>query len=366
MRKLCVIILSAALLLVSGCTETIEPQRRTIALSASMGEALVDGDVQTKADFVDALPYTGTPSQNNPLNVALWFSYEPGSYSHTPEGPQWLPCATTATYLNSAPTNIKFQENDLQYPHSNDENYGQVKPDVYCVGFYPAESWGNPTDANPKTSASHSVNGSEDLMFADQMVGSHEINFGTQKFGHLLTWVKINLSATYAGASDVWGDVESLTIVSPKNNVEISFSSAKNQDGTLQESTVSYTGVSEDFSLTLPDDNGLNLTTKTFGQAFCTPPAYAVENEGTGKYEYQDAGTGHIGYIVRVKTKNIPEKEVFVTLTKEDGSNIPGADYAVGKLFIINLYFNEIAVVEGICTLKQWEDQSSFIYLEQQ
>jgi len=366
MRKLSTIILSAAILWGSGCTESIEPQRRAIALSASMSEALVDGGVQTKADAVGALPYTGTPAQNNQLDVALWFSYKQGSYSHAPEAPQFLPCATTTTYLNSAPTNIKTGENELLYPHPTDQNYSIERSDVYCVGFHPAEDWGNPTDANAKTSASHVVNGSQDLMFSDQMVGSSDRNFGTQQFGHLLTWVKINLSATYAEAADVWGDVESLTIVSPKNNVEIAFSSEKNQDGTLQASTVSYTGVSEDFALALPDDKGLNLTTKTFGQAFCTPPAYAAKNAGTGKYEYQTGGTGDLGYIIKVKTAKIPEKEVFVNLTKEDGSSISDADYAVGKLFIINLYFNEIAVIEGICTLRQWEDQSSFIYLEQQ
>jgi hypothetical protein len=52
-------------------------------------------------------------------------------------------------------------------------------------------------------------------------------------------------------------------------------------------------------------------------------------------------------------------------LKEEDNvTMIESAEYAVGKLFVINLRFNDIAVVEGVCTLKQWEDQSSDIYLK--
>ena len=58
-------------------------------------------------------------------------------------------------------------------------------------------------------------------------------------------------------------------------------------------------------------------------------------------------------------------KEVFVELTKEDGQTaVTDPADARGKLFVITLHFNEMSVIEGVCTLRQWDDQSSEIYLK--
>lgn len=363
MRNLSVILLMYVLL-GAGCTRNLDPQRRTISLSATLGDVVIESSVQTKAGNVNAVPYAGNPAQNNALNTALWFSYTPGSYSHSPEPPQYLPCVTTASFVSSAPTEIKIGENSLLYPVQADSNYEPEKTNVYCVGFSPADGWGGPTDPTSVLSASHAINGSQDLMFADQIVGSSSQNFGKQRFNHLLTWVKINLSATYVGAAGVWGDVEKLTVVSPENSVKVSFAQ-RLEDGTIPASNVLYEGVEEDFALTLiPSDKSLNLTTKTFGQAFCAPPAYAEIDE-TNRYKYVDPTTENVqlGYIVRVKTAKSEEKEVFVRLIQEHNvTPVTDRSSAAGKLFVINLYFNEAAVIEGVCTLKQWEDLDSEIY----
>lgn len=329
----------------AGCSKSVEVERRSIAMSASVGEVLLDDAVQTKADGVSAEPYTGIPSSDNKLQVALWFSYNPGSYSHNPELPQYLPCATTAIYENSARMDIKTGDNLLLYPIASDLNYASVGDEVYCVGFYPHTGWTQLTDLETNSS-SHVINGSEDLMFADQIVGSYSENFELQRYNHLLTWVKVNLNATSLGAASVWGEVEYVKFVSPNKKTNIIFS----ED--LNPSVITYVGGPEELTLALPVDKSLGVTTRTFGQVFSAPPV-------------QGGTAAAYGYTIKVKTRNLPEKEVFIALKEEDNVTlIESAEYAVGKLFVINLRFNDIAVVEGVCTLKQWEDQSSDIYLK--
>lgn len=315
-------------------------------MSAYIGEVLLDGAVQTKADEgASANPYTGQPSQDNKLKVALWFSYTPGSYSHNPAVPQYLPCATTATYESSTRMDIRSDDNILLYPIAADLNYASTGDKVYCVGFHPHTGW-TQLIGSGTNSSSHDINGSEDLMFADQIVGSYSKNFASQQYDHLLTWIKLNLNATSLEAASVWGEVEYVIFVTPNQEVNIAFSND------LTPSTVTYEEGLKELNLALPSDKSLDITTKTFCQVFSAPPA---KGETANAY----------GYTIKVKTKNLPEKEIFVTLKKEDNvTPIESAEYAIGKLFVINLRFNDVAVVEGVCTLKQWDDQSSDIYLK--
>lgn len=365
MRNLCAIIL-VCVMLGCGCTSSIEVQNRGIAMRASLGEVLLEESVPTKAvNNVNADPYTGTPSGSNPLDAALWFSYTPGLYSHNPQLPQYLPCATTVTYASAVATDIRCGNQVIQYPIATDINYNQVGDAVYCVGLYPDTGWGELTSVEVN-SASHAINGSEDLMFADQMLGTYSNNFGVQTFNHLLTWVKINLSATSMTAGSVWGDVKTVKIISPNKNVKIAFYAPVQKTDPLLASKVTYDGGAEEFLLELPENKRLSITSRTYGQAFCAPPAVAALNS-SGQYEYVSGGNpeGELGYIVRVETTKIPEKEIFVALKKEDNTTpIENAGYAVGKLFVLNLHFNDIAVVEGVCTLTQWDDQNSDIYLK--
>lgn len=362
MRRLYAISLMC-ILLGYGCAPSMEPQRRFIALNASLEEVRIDGTIESKAGgSVSADPYTGSPAVSNSLDAALWFSYDLGSYSHNPASPQNLPCATSVSYDSHAPVDIRQDGQLVLYPVPVDANYAEVGDEVYCVGFSPSTGWGELT-ASAVSSAGHAINGSEDLMFADQMIGSYSENFGSQTYRHLLTWIRINMSTTSLKAAAIWGDVESLEIVSPNRTLTVDFSNSL-QDGVPQASTVGYSGGPDDFHLALPANSSLSVTTKLFGQVFCAPPAPAVLN-GSGKYEYLTGDSGELGYIIRVRTKNIPQKEVFVKLKKEDNVTlIESADYAIGKLFVVNLHFNEIAVVEGVCTLRQWDDQNSDIYLK--
>lgn len=338
MRNLIILILAGTLW--CGCSGSLDPERSDISLKASVGEISVKSNA--KAD-----PFEGTPNANNKLPVNLWFSYTPGKYSHNPDESTCLPCATSAVYENSNRHDIKLPNGSiLQYPIPDNNDAKKV----YCVGFSPQDGWGAPANFTEVTSAQHTINGSEDLMFAEQMEGSYKDNFPVQEFKHLLTWVKINLSATSIGAAGVWGEIEELKITTPNNIVEIVFPNTAPANGT--KSTISYEGEEEELQLELlPSDKSLNNTSKTFGQVFCAPPI--------------ETGEGNYGYKISVKTKNIGTKEIFVELKQEDGkTGLGSSDFAIGKTFVINLRFNEVAIIEGECTLRHWDDQNSDIYLQ--
>ena len=324
-----------------GCTSDLEPENRAILLSASVAYDAIDVNSTVKSVSVD--PYSGSPSVNNGLPVDLWFSYTSGHYSHYPAAPQYIPCVTSAIYTGSNRMDIKIGENILLYPISIDANYNEVGSNVYCVGFSPQGNWNAPTGSDAVTGASHTIDGSQDLMYAEQIRGSYSSNFPTQHYQHLLTWVKINISATSIEAAGIWGDVESLSIVSPNSTVEISFPESEGAS-----SNFGYSGDPIEFDLTLPQEKSLNITSRTFGQVFCAPPVKNSNNE--------------YGYMIAVKTKNASEKTVFVPLKDESNRALSDADAARGKLFVINLYLNEVKVVDGICTLRHWDDQMSYIY----
>ncbi len=340
----------------SACSDKFETERRAITMCVDLPEVFADVKSSSAEDKVNAVAINGIPSEG--LSVSLWYSYELGKYQNSPEQPQYIPCFTTVTYNNYNRVPVKTDEqNSLLYPIAADANYSDTdNGNVYCVGFYPDSGWSSSSEGSTSKTA-HDINGSDDLMFADQMKGSYSDNFSNQTFSHLTVWLKINLSATSMKAAEVWGDVTDLVVVSPNREVMINFAETEGDS-----SSVSYSGDPVDFNLALLN-NKLSITNKTFGQAFCAPPAKVVKNDA-GKYEYSTVSEGELGYIVRVKTNNLPEKEVFVELKNEDMAAISNAQYAKGKLFVITLHFNDVAVVEGVCTLRQWDDQISDIYLE--
>ena len=370
MRKFRIIYVFITLLCCS-CSDTLESERRAITMCVDLPEAFVEvkSDEKAKADAINGIPSTG-------LTASLWYSYKLGEYSNAPSQPQYIPSATEVTYTSSNRVPVKINNNSLLYPIDSDENYadtgnGKGNGNVYCVGFYPSDGWDFPNNENPWSSAAHSINGSEDLMLADQMIGSYAKPFESQRFDHLLTWVKINMSTTSVGGSQVWGPVTSLKVISPHSSVTVALSDETEVDDTgksvPKKRMLRYMDSSKELDLSLNYDT-LKVTSKTFGQVFCSPPSKASINS-EGKYEYVSAEDTEsepkgFGYIIKVKTENVEEKEVFVELKNDKNEFIDKAEDTIGKLYVITLHFQDISVVEGVCTLKQWEDQNGDVYLD--
>lgn len=350
MRK--IFILTILLVSAAACSKTDFQERdRAIRLALSVD----DIDVTTRA--VEADPYVGAAfSKEHPFNTDVWFTLAPGVYSHDPDQELSIPVHTTLSHTGSDGTDAMYEGKNIMYPL--DENQVEQNP-VFCVGFYPANEakpdenegmveWNNNNwiqDSQDDNVVTHAITGQQDLMFADLMKGNYNTNFGTQEFKHLLTWVKINVIATSVEAANAWGMVNSLSIEGSKNTVQI-----KLTDTFGASSDISFIGVP--FTLQTVDEGNpkeLNIRGTLAGSVLCCPPGPKSETDAT------------VGYWISVQTVNVSEpKKVFVPITWEDPNDADSS----GKLLIINLYFNEVSVVSGVCSLSYWENTSEDLFLE--
>lgn len=311
-----------------SCSGKLGPHRSLIRLTADVSSV----NIETRS------PFEGAPSDQNTLEMTTYFSYEKGVFTDpvSPVEP-YIPCRTSVVFDSSDPKDVKYGDHPLEYPTSGT----LANNNVYCVGLYPNENWTVTTDNQSKTTSfSHVIDGDADVMWGEQIAGSHQNNFPPMKVEHLLTWVKINISATSAKAAEVWGDVKDLTIYTPNDVVRINVSSSA-------KTTIEYTGtetplkcISSTDPVTQPEK--LTVVAHQVGSKICSPP---------------EALDGQFGYRIVIKATGVTtEKEIFVPILNKNGVPISEQSEAVGALVPINLYFNEIAVVNGVCTLSYWED----------
>lgn len=323
---------------ISGCNGRISPDRVPVRLCADVSGMGMD----TKA------PFTGVPSDGNEFEVSAWFSYEPGIYPDDPKIPQNLPNRIEFTFDSGSAVDVRDDNGLLYYPIPADENYNANKKNIYCTGFHPKDGW-NIDDKGSTYVVSHAIDGATDLMFSDLMKGSYENNYEEFMFEHLLTWISFNASVTSSDAADIWGTITSVQITTPKNSLQITLSNDLNNG-----STIEYLGVPQDVQVVSGGDIPLSVKAVKVGDALCSPPQKNPENE----QEY--------GYKVVVATSKVGSKEIFVPLYDTDNEKITEPVEAIGKLFAISLYFNEVSVVQGVCTMKYWEDVTEDLYMEEQ
>ena len=319
LRKFKYIILFAAL---AACERVENPGTGLIGVSAGTGEFV-------SATRANAVPFKGTvPSEDNPLESTVWFSTEMTRFMHNPVPPTYLPCHTGITFESSAITYADYIPEGSNTPCSL--TYPIYNTPVYCVGFHPADGW-NCTDG---INVTHPINGSEDLMFAEPIMGTWDQHFNTLNYKHQLTWIKVSVSAMTMETASQWGKVTNVTLKSRSSlNIDLSNNAEK----------VSYGG--EYQVMTVYDDPAglsLNLTSQEVGSVFCAP-----ETE----------------YEISIKTENSVWKVLTVKLSDLDYKYITSPDQAVGKLFILSLYFNPFNVIEGTCTLNYWNDQNEDLFL---
>lgn len=318
--RLLVIILSV--LVLAACEknvdETIEAGT-TISLSA---------DVTTVDTSRSAFKGTSTKD----MEASVWFSKERGTYVNNPDpqGPNFLPYRASVKYLDG-PTTVyvdpENKNNPLSYPVENTP--------IYCVGLYPANGW----VCDDGKVAYHSIDGASDIMLAEQLEGTWENPFATQTYRHLLTWFKIEARAADVEAASQWGNITEICVTNPNNQAKITFATDKNSS-----SIIEYTGASNTL-YALNDSTGtpLSVTTKTVGELLCAPMT-TVQLE--------------------IKTKSAVrevERSISVDLYDENGNKLTDDNYiskAVGKLFIINLYFKSYEDIDAMCSLIPWNEQN--------
>lgn len=315
------------ILIVSGCNGKISPEKRGIRLNVGVSGL----DTETKAPFVDG-----------EFTASVWFSYSPGTYPDAPSGDENLPNRIVTTFSSDKVSDIRDESGKLlQYPITDN---GKTK--IYCTGFYPSGGW-SINESQTTYSATHAIDGVSDLMFAEQIAGSYQENFGDFTFNHLLTWISFNASATSVDAAAIWGDITKLTITTPQSSLTV----------TLSESigtpcTVNYSG--ETSVITVPiTSTPLSVKAADLGSALCSPPYSKVIDSKT-----------YYGYDISVYTDGIGTKDIFVPLYSTNSKPITDPQAAIGKQYVLSLYFNEVSVVSGVCTLKYWEDEREDLYVD--
>ena len=137
-------------------------------------------------------------------------------------------------------------------------------------------------------------------------------------------------------AARQWGGVTEITI-SSKDKLEIDL--VKTSDKVTFSENVINIKTFENAEGVLP-----SLTSTEAGSVLCSPATQ---------------------YTVKIKTTNYPDGKVIpIKLTNLDYQPLTSSSEAVGKLFIISLYFSPFNVIEGTCTLNYWNDQNEDLYMK--
>ena len=309
MRKIFYIFITS--LISIACTDSIDEWGSgTIALTAE-----VDYDTHSRN------LWKGASVAN--MEATVWFNTEIGVYpdNQSPTPPTYLPYRANVKYATNGPTTIYVAGNTnqvLAYPTDNSP--------VYCVGFYPQDGW--TTTDNTNEVATHSINGTEDLMFAAENHGTWGEPFEVQTYRHLLTWLTIIVHATDVDAANSWGDIESLSVVNPNSSVNVEMG------GT---GAISYVGNPNVVPESAPLVGDLSIVANHLGDVLCAPA---------------------VTYKLKVKTVNTAEKEIEITLKNEHGGALTDPAYAIGKQFIVNLYFNSFNDISAMCSLIPWNEEN--------
>ena len=265
------------------------------------------------------------------MEAAIWFSNEMGKYplNNTPEAPTFIPYRSVTVYDASNPTTVyvdpRTKTDALLYPIGT----GDTEEYVYCVGLYPSSGW-TCTNATNNNVAEYDINGSSDVMFAEQLAGSWQTPFARQQYKHLLTWLKIEARATSPDVVAHWGELQNVEVDSPSAKVSITFPQSAGNSSNIQ-----YVGGIK--SLTALDQPmNLAVTVQDAGALLLAPAT---------------------SYKLRITTEKAGLREVTVKLSDDRGVPLTNELQARGKLFIINLYFSPFSDIDATCSLVPWNKQ---------
>ena len=342
--------------MVSCVTKTDPDNLNSISISASVKKMDVVAKSHTKAAST-ANPFEVITS-DHVLDAKLLFSFDQDKYLQGTDGnvtsfPLFgqchIPCHTSAKFASSDFEFIKYKGDNLTYPSGDTDSYHD---DVFCVGLYPKENW---TISNDGKTASHLIDGSSDIMFADIIKGSWSSPFSKPlNFKHLQTWLKVLVSANTNDAAEKWGKVTKITVSSAKGvNIALGSIPAATSATTC---TSNVTYAADTVNITVFENDGglpLSITTQEIGSVFVVSPARNSNNDQAVKF------------YMKVHTETFPQgKDVKVLLYDLNNTLIQAKNETIGKLFVLNLNFTNLDVIEGVCTLNYWNDQDDDLYLE--
>lgn len=322
-RQLAYCIIAA--LAICACNKETPVQGDFIRLRAEVyPEAVI-----TKA-AVEAEPYTQTsPSTGAPLHADVWFSTTSGTYPGTGGiSGSTMDIHSAINYDSGAYTFPEaYGSENLRYPTGNT---------VHCVGFWPQNKW-DATDGGTKAQFKSGVNidGVTDFLFAPQISGSSSSPLSTQNFQHIQTWIKVRVRAQTSDAPLTWGKLQNITI-STKCKPTIDLSTGE----------ITYSDDPGDVVNLVAYDNaeGYDLSTdsKEISSLFVAPMTGTLES--------------HARMTFDITTEEWSHKIVNVDLMDNDGSYV--IDTTAGKLYVVTLCFESLAIIEGSAALNPWVEEN--------
>lgn len=279
-------------------------------------------------------PYTNeTPSENSPLNALVCVSTD--DFRFPSDGKDGTEDGTIGKHIQA-----QFQSGTSQLINGAYYNRSFTK-DVFFTAFHPQSGW----TFTDNTSASLTFNGSQDVMFAPQVSGKYGNDTPTLEFHHLLTWLKLEISAESDAVATAWGPLKSITIESSENiSIDLSKTFSAN-DVKFSSETVAMNFHKTGSDDVFPDiEDGYTMTTdvKEVGYVLCEP-VQAIVNDP------------YASGIVRVPEYKITivsqYRNVTVDVDLKDGAESYFGSNTMGQQFTLNLMFkmgNTIAVSTGI------------------
>ncbi len=181
---------------ITGCSSIqsdITDEKSKVYLAASTEQT-----TETKA------PYLATDPKDAPLTVLIFASTDNTSYpDKNLDGTQTG--GTIAKHVVA-----EFQNSEQQLINGIYYNQNNQTQTAYFTSVYPDTGWSMNSEGQVVT---RGFNGKTDLMYAPATKGQYGNKLKPELiFKHLLTYLKIELSAENEGAISAWGAIESMTI----------------------------------------------------------------------------------------------------------------------------------------------------------
>lgn len=318
----------------------------SLCLSACSGQEDVPGnkaaeEISLSAVVDEVKIMSRNPDADEYIHAAIWFSLEKNKYPEAPAPGD----ATEVQKATNIPihTTISFKSGTAAYP--GDEESRPRYPttgSAYCVGFIPNSGW-TPTYGKDTTTATHAITGTEDLMFAPQVEGSWNQHFPTQRFRHLLTWLKVCVCTTNSEAGSYWGKLKSIKLLGMPDELTIDLSKDDEENFKLQDAVTFSEDKKEVPILESQEGVDLGVVIQEVGSVYCKPQS---------------------SYKLAIECENGTATDVEVELkpltnTEEELEKLA---YPAGLQYVLILYFHPFNVVNGVCTLQEWNAQNEDLY----
>lgn len=326
MKKILLSMMAVAAL--ASCSQDEQVNITTGENEIVAGATTLSVDASTKAP-VNSIPAEG-------LLARVPVSSTPGDYTA-----EWQNNAGYMKFMRASEATSFCDDNGDVTP----KFYPADNSIIYLCGLYPHDAWGT-----INTSATASIDGKTDLMFAPQVTTTKDdapSSFKTLAFAHLLTQLRIQFQAADQDAANAWGNISGLELLD-KDGAALN----KKVTVTLSNGTPAFatgTGTLSFYQCTSKTDFTENeyaakapTTAATYVAYILCPPVIA-DGATTAEYKLKITSAGGATETVDINLKDTGNTNNF-------------NDSTAGSAFDILLNF-KATEIKAQATITRWQDK---------